>query len=168
MRRGWRVNTIARAGVLLLAAVVLAAMLPGGMVGADEEKVVVSRPGTVFHRVGSADIRGRGIEKSLDVAMAAGYQPCHVCFAREASASRVTGASTGAAAQAGMGRGHGYGNTPSSSAGQPSGLQFGSLGRRSPEGSVENPYENLDTIRRPGKEQGAYTEDIYFPHYGRH
>ena len=168
MRRGWRVNTIARAGVLLLAAVVLAAMLPGGMVGADEEKVVVSRPGTVFHRVGSADIRGRGIEKSLGVAMAAGYQPCHVCFAREASASRVTGASTGAAAQAGMGRGHGYGNAPSSSSGQPSGLQSGSLGRRSPEGGVENPYEDLGTIRRPAKEQGAYTEYSYFPHYGPH
>ncbi len=168
MRRGWRVKTVARGGVLLLAAVVLAAMLPGGMVGADEEKVVVSRPGTVFHRIGSADIRGRGVEKSLEVAMAAGYQPCHVCFAREASASLVTGASTGAAAQAGMGRGHGYGNGPSSSSGQPSGLQIGSLGQRTKEGSVENPYEDLDTIRNPGKEQGAYSEDIYFPHYGRH
>jgi hypothetical protein len=154
--------------VLLLAAVVLAAMLPGGMVGADEEKVVVSRPGTVFHRVGSTDIRGRGVEKSLGVAMAAGYQPCHVCFAREASASRVTGASTGAVAQAGMGRGHGYGNAPSSSAGQPSGLQLGSLGYRHHEGGVENPYEDLGTIRRPGKEQGAYTEDSYSPHYGPH
>ena len=167
MRRGWRVKTVARAGVLLLAAVVLAAMLPGGMVGADEEKVVVSRPGTVFHRVGSADIRGRGVEKGLEVAMAAGYQPCHVCFAREASASRVTGASTGAAAQAGMGRGHGYGNGPSSSSGQPSGLQIGSLGHRFHDGNVENPYENLDTIRHPGKEQGAYTEDVYFAHYGQ-
>lgn len=168
MTRGWRVKTVARAGVLLLAAVAVAAMLPGGMVGADEEKVVVSRPGTVFHRVGSADIRGRGVEKSLEVAMATGYQPCHVCFAREASASRVTGASTGAAAQGSMGRGHGYGNAPSSTSGQPSGLQFGSLGYRHPEGSVENPYEDLDTIRRPGKEQGAYTEDSYFPFYGSH
>lgn len=168
MRRGWRVKSVARAGVLLLAAVVLAAMLPGGMVGADEEKVVVSRPGTVFHLVGSADIRGRGVEKSLEVAMAAGYQPCHVCFAREASASRVTGASTGAAAQGSMGRGHGFGNTPSSSSGQPSGLQIGSLSNRSHEVGIEDPYEDLDTIRRPGKEQGAYTEDSYFPFYGSH
>jgi hypothetical protein len=152
--------------VLLLAAVVVAAMLPGGMVGADEEKVVVSRPGTVFHRVGSTDVRGRGVEKNLGVAMAAGYQPCHVCFAREASASRVMGASTGAAAQAGMGQGHGYGNGPSSSSGQPSGLQIGSLGHGPREGSVEDPYEDLDTIRRPGKEQGAYTEDSYYPHFG--
>lgn len=168
MRRGWRVKTVARAAVLLLAAVVAAAMLPGGMVGADEEKVVVSRPGTVFHRVGSADIRGRGVEKSLEVAMAAGYQPCHVCFARETSASRVTGASTGAAAQGSMGRGHGFGNGPSSSSGQPSGLQIGLLGYRHHEGNVQNPYEDLDTIRNPGKEQGAYSEESYFPHYGSH
>jgi len=166
MRRGWRVNRVARAALVVLAAVVVAAMLPGAMVGADEEKVVVSRPGTVFHRAGASDIRGRGFEKGLDAAMAAGYQPCRVCFATEASASRVTGASTGAAALAASGRGHGYGHTPSSTSGQPLGLQVGSLGHRSLEGQVKDPYEDLRTIRNPSKEQGAYSEESYFQRHG--
>ncbi len=166
MRRGWRVNRVARAALVVLAVVVVAAMLPGAMVGADEEKVVVSRPGTVFHRAGASDIRGRGVEKGLDVAMAAGYQPCRVCFAREASASTLTGASTGAAALASSGRGHGYGNTPSSSAGQPLGLQVGKLGHKSVEGSVKDPYDDLETIKTPSKEQGAYSEESYFQRPG--
>ncbi|MBI1950422.1 MAG: hypothetical protein HYS34_03550 [Acidobacteria bacterium] len=152
--------------LVVLAAVAVAAVLPGTMVGADEEKVVVSRPGTVFHLPGASDIRGRGFEKGLDAAMAAGYQPCRVCFAKEAAASRVTGASTGAAALAASGRGHGYGNTPSSNAGQPSGLQVGSLGHRSLEGEVKDPYEDLRTIRTPSKEQGAYSEESYFQRHG--
>lgn len=159
-------NRVARAGLVVLAAVVVAAMLPGAMVGADEEKVVVSRPGTVFHRAGASDVRGRGVEKGLDAAMAAGYQPCRVCFAKEASASRVTGASTGAAALAASGRGHGYGHGPSSTSGQPLGVQVGSLGLRSIKGEVQDPYEDLRTIRKPSKEQGAYSEESYLQRHG--
>ena len=159
MRRGWRVKSVARSGVLLLAAVFVAAVLPGVFMGADEEKVVVSRPGTVFHKPGSTDIRGRGVEKSLDVAMAAGYQPCHVCYAREASASRLTGASAGAAATS-FGRGHGGGRpSPGTSLVQPAGLQVGSLHQPRAGKTVKDPYEDLDTIRFPAKEQGAYGED---------
>lgn len=160
MRRGWRVKSVARSGVLLLAAVFVAAVLPGTWVGADEEKVVVSRPGTVFHMAGSTDIRGRGVEKSLDAAMTAGYQPCHVCYARQVSASRLSGASAGAAAAAGFGRGHGGGlPLPGTSVVQPAGLQIGSLYQPHVDKTVKDPYEELDTIRFPAKEQGAYGEE---------
>jgi hypothetical protein len=151
--------------VVLLAAVVAAAMLPGGQAGADEEKVVVSRPGTVFHKAGSSDIRGRGVEKGLDAAMAAGYQPCRICYAKEAAASRLVGASTGTAAvigTAGNANGH-----PAPASAQPQGLQVGTLfGYKSLEGEVRDPYEDLRTIRTPSKEQGAYGEDSYYPRKG--
>ncbi len=165
MRRRWHVKNVVRAGVLLLAAVCVAAVLPGAMVGADEEKVVVSRPGTVFHRAGSADIRGRGVEKSLDVAMAAGYQPCHVCFAKEASASQLAGASTGSAAQAGLGRAGGNGHPSPGTTAQPAGLKIGSLQHTYLDKHVKDPYEDLETIRFPAKDQGAYSEDSLSPYY---
>ena len=139
-------------------------MLPGGQAGADEEKVVVSRPGTVFHKAGSSDIRGRGVEKGLDAAMAAGYQPCRVCYAKEAAASRLAGASTGAAAVTGLaGNGNGQPSAPSA---QPQGLQIGSLGHRSLRGEVKDPYSDLGTIRTPSKEQGAYGDDSYLYSHG--
>lgn len=140
-------------------------MLPGGQAGADEEKVVVSRPGTVFHKAGSSDIRGRGVEKGVDAAMAAGYQPCRICYAKEAAASRLVGASTGTAAVTGSASASGRPSPPASA--QPQGLQVGVLfGHKSIEGEVRNPYDELRTIRTPSKEQGAYGEESYYPFKG--
>lgn len=157
-------SRVARSAVLLVAAVVVAAMLPGGQAGADEEKVVVSRPGTVFHRAGSSDIRGRGVEKGLDVAMAAGYQPCRVCYAKEAGASRLEGASAGATlSSSGKGNGGGHPSPPSA---QPQGLQFGVLGHKAVPDAVQDPYRDLHTIRTPSKEQGAYGEESEYPRPG--
>lgn len=157
-------SRVARSAVLLLAAVVVAAMLPGGQVGADEEKVVVSRPGTVFHRAGSSDIRGQGIEKSVDVAMAAGYQPCRVCFAKQAASSTLVGASGGATVSGSSSDSGGRPSPPASV--QPSGLQFGTLSHRSHNGETKDPYEDLRTIRTPSKEQGAYGEEFEYPRPG--
>lgn len=157
-------NRVARSVVLLLAAVVVAAMLPGGQLGADEEKVVVSRPGTVFHRAGSSDIRGQGVEKSVDVAMAAGYQPCRVCFAKQAASSNLVGTS-GGAALSGQSNGGGNGH-PSAPSAQPTGQQFGTLGHRSHDGEQKDPYDSLRTIRTPSKEQGAYGEEFEYPRHG--
>ena len=157
-------NRVARSAVLLLAAVVVAAMIPGGQLGADEEKVVVSRPGTVFHRAGSSDIRGQGVEKSVDVAMAAGYQPCRVCFAKQAASSNLVGTS-GGAALSGQSNGGGGRPSPPASA-QPQGVQFGTLGHRSHEGEQTDPYSSLRTIRTPSKEQGAYGEEFEYPRHG--
>jgi hypothetical protein len=138
-------------------------MLPGGQLGADEEKVVVSRPGTVFHRAGSSDIRGQGVEKSVDVAMAAGYQPCRVCFAKQAASSTLVGASGGATVS-GSSSGGGRPSPPASA--QPSGVQFGTLGHRSHDGETTDPYDSLRTIRTPSKEQGAYGEEFEYPRHG--
>jgi hypothetical protein len=138
-------------------------MLPGGQLGADEEKVVVSRPGTVFHRAGSSDIRGQGVEKGLDVAMAAGYQPCRVCYAKQAAPSTMAGTSGGATVSGAAKGGNGHPSAPSA---QPSGVQYGTLGHRSHEGEQLDPYENLRTIRTPSKEQGAYGEEFEYPRHG--
>jgi hypothetical protein len=138
-------------------------MLPGGQLGADEEKVVVSRPGTVFHRAGSSDIRGQGVEKSVDVAMAAGYQPCRVCFAKQAASSTLVGTSGGATVS-GSSSGGGRPSPPASA--QPTGQQFGTLGHRSHDGEQQDPYDSLRTIRTPSKEQGAYGEEFEYPRHG--
>ena len=71
----------ARVLTVLLAAVVAVALMSGAPARAGEDKVLVSRPGTVFHKAGASDVRGHGVEKSLDSALAAGYTPCRVCFA---------------------------------------------------------------------------------------
>jgi hypothetical protein len=150
--------------VLLLAAGVVAAILPGGQLGADEEKVVVSRPGTVFHRAGSSDIRGQGVEKGLDAAMAAGYQPCRVCYAKQAPASNLLGTSGGATVSGSSSGGGGRPSPPASA--QPQGLQFGTLSHKSLDGESKDPYEDLRTIRTASKEQGAYGEEFEYPRHG--
>lgn len=139
-------------------------MLPGGQVGADEEKVVVSRPGTVFHRAGSSDIRGQGVEKGLDAAMAAGYQPCRVCYAKQAAASKLVGSSGGATVSGSSNGGGGRPSPPASA--QPQGLQFGTLSHKSLDGESKDPYESLRTIRTASKEQGAYGEEFEYPRHG--
>ena len=157
-------NRVARSAVLLLAAGVVAAILPGGQLGADEEKVVVSRPGTVFHRAGSSDIRGQGVEKGLDAAMAAGYQPCRVCYAKQAPASNLLGTSGGATVSGSSSGGGGRPSPPASA--QPQGLQFGTLSHKSLDGESKDPYEDLRTIRTASKEQGAYGEEFEYPRHG--
>ena len=118
---------------------------------------MVSRPGVVFHKVGSADIRGRGVEKTLDAAMAAGYIPCQVCFAREASASRLMSPTSGGAATATFGPGGGKGHpSPGSTSLQPSGIKIGTLQHAYHDDAVEDPYADLRTIRTPVRQQGAY------------
>ncbi len=92
---------------ILPAVAILAPELSRG----DDAIVVVSRPGVVFHKAGSGDVRGRGHEKTLAGALAKGYVPCERCFARFNS-SVATGAGVagtpGAASRGGssaMGRG---------------------------------------------------------------
>ena len=153
-------NRAGRLAVLLLAAFAVAVVLPGTFTGADEEKVVVSRPGIVFHKLGSSDVRGRGVEKTLDAAMTAGYIPCHVCFAREASASRLTSPTNGAAAAATFGHGNVNGHpAPGTTYVQPNGIRIGTLGVAGKHDAVKDPYADLRTIRTPVREQGAYEEN---------
>lgn len=152
----------------MLAALVAAALIPGSFSSAGEEKVVVSRPGTVFHRAGSGDVRGRGVEKPLDRALATGYTPCHVCYASQTSAGRVSGTAAGGAVAAATGRGNGGGRpTTGTTSAQPSGFQYGSLQRRYLDKEVKDPYGDLETLRGRRLEQGAYGDDVKGGHYSR-
>ncbi|SRR5258706_503669 len=157
----------ARVLTLFLAAAVALALIPGASALAGEDKVLVSRPGTVFHKAGATDVRGRGVEKSLDSALAAGYTPCRVCFARDTSASSLAGRTGTGAAVASTGSGKGGGPNVGPAANQPNGLQFASSHHDYLEKAVRNPYDGLDTITFAGHEQGAYGEDVKGGHYIR-
>ena len=149
-------------GVTLLVGLALAivAFLPAPVVADGDDGVVVSRPGVVFHKAGSSDIRGKGHGKSLSSALAAGYSPCKVCFGRQVSVDmRGAGAAGASATSRAMGGppiippGHG---TPVIS--QPFGLRIQPPHRgRGGAHSVHNPYSLVGiSMRFPGPEQGAY------------
>jgi len=152
MKRRWFI-------VAVVVAAALVTILPATLSVADEQSVVVSRPGTVFHRAGATDVRGRGYSKSLESALAAGYSPCAVCYASTAS-GRLTAPRLGAGGAAYVAEGGpGYGVPPKSvtEATQPFGLRQpsshrGGLGK----GALKNPFVDPQTVRYAGQEQGAY------------
>ena len=85
-------NTSGWSRVALVVCHLLAfAIVAPGLSRGDDESVVVSRPGVVFHKPGSSDVRGRGHEKELARALATGYVPCEKCFGK-ASPFVVAGA----------------------------------------------------------------------------
>ncbi len=149
-------------GVTLAAGLVLAvaALLPGTALADDDSSVVVTRPGVVFHKVGSGDVRGRGHEKSLENALAAGYTPCKICFGKDLSVDvRAAGAGSSAANGGYTGRGVVFStSTQTVTVSQPFGLR-GSSGRgiRGASKAIPNPYTLCHvSLRFPGLEQGAY------------
>jgi hypothetical protein len=152
-------NVPGRALAVIVLAVAVAVVLPGVALGDDDSTVVVSRPGVVYHRVGSGDLRGQGMQKSLADAQAAGYIPCPVCFAKETGSSVQIGSPHVAAGTAGstaqvvhLGNGR-----STVSVAQPFGLKAFVSGRAHPQqGYVRNPYEDPMTIKSRGREQGAY------------
>ena len=82
----------------------IATFLPAPVLADGDDGVVVSRPGVVFHKAGSSDIRGKGHGKSLSAALATGYSPCKVCFGRQVSVDlRGAGAAGGSATSSAMG-----------------------------------------------------------------
>ncbi len=139
-------------------ALAIAAFLPAPVVADGDDSVVVSRPGVVFHKAGSGDIRGKGHEKSLTAALASGYSPCKVCFGRQISVElRGAGAAGVSATSSAFG---GPGFTPpglsTSTISQPFGLR--AQQRRGGSGAahaIRNPYMEV-AMRFPGFEQGAY------------
>ncbi len=77
----------------------LVALVPARASGDDGQTVLVTRPGVVFHAIGSKDVRGRGYQKSVTEALATGYVPCRICFANVA-VSRTLGPTSGGASAA--------------------------------------------------------------------
>ena len=61
------------------------------VVVADDEsdRIVITRPGVVFHKVGAGDARGRSVEKAVDAALEGGYTPCRVCFGKELGSTQI-------------------------------------------------------------------------------
>ena len=149
------------AGALAVGLVLVRAPAVNGLASADDSAVIVTRPGVVFHAVGSDDVRGQGHEKPMSEALASGYAPCKLCFGRQISTSQGAGgvAATSTSTAFSLSAGRGVVIAPgksSSSVSQPFGLKAPS-GRSGSEAShgIKNPYV-LKTIRFPGFEQGAY------------
>lgn len=153
-------KSAATAGVTLVLALCLVLLVPASALGDDGGKVVVTRPGVVFHLVGSSDVRGRGVEKAVSEALAQGYTPCRVCFASHAASASLAPAARGGAAAASFGSAStaavGIGSTSaSSSASRGDGVSY-----RPPtpveKGGTWDPYLDPRTIVFPGIEQKAY------------
>ncbi|MCZ6695730.1 MAG: hypothetical protein O7A63_04230 [Acidobacteria bacterium] len=145
--------------LLVVLAFAITAFLPTPAVADGDDAVVVSRPGVVFHKAGSGDIRGKGHEKSLSAALASGYHPCKVCFGRDISvdlrAAGAAGASTTSSSFGSSGFTPPGLSTPTIS--QPFGLRAQSHRTKGASGAIRDPFGACDTsIRFPGSEQGAY------------
>ncbi len=146
-----------RTAVTLTAILVVAGLAPALAAG-DDDMVVVSRPGVVYHKAGSLDVRGRGHEKPLNEALASGYAPCPICFAGTGGSSGSAALLTTSASQA-LSRNVVIppGLIGPSLLTQPFGLKIGTLypahGARD---GVRDPYQEPRTITHPASEQGAY------------
>ena len=151
----WSVRT----GLAVVLALGLLAILPAFAADNQGGKVVVTRPGVVFHKAGAVDVRGRGVERSIDAALEAGYSPCPICFAKEISLARTgeTDLSGGAALPAFSGGG--IPAPPESTVSQPFGLRFASTHHvMTPKGAIRNPYDDLVTVVPGRAQQGAFGE----------
>lgn len=143
----------------MAAAIALALLVVIPAVAGDSqgERVVVTKPGVVFHKVGSDDIRGRALEKNVDSALESGYAPCPVCFAKEISLARTgTAEVMGGAAVASYSDGVIPAATITTVT-QPFGLRYArnaySHARRD---AIKSPYEDVYTVIPGRSEQGAY------------
>ena len=59
-----------RSGMAVAVALGVVALIPVLAGESQGDHVLVTKPGVVFHKVGSDDIRGRGVEKTIDGALA--------------------------------------------------------------------------------------------------
>ncbi|HEU4401682.1 MAG TPA: hypothetical protein VFT43_06215, partial [Candidatus Polarisedimenticolia bacterium] len=144
----------------VMSLVVASTVIGAGMVTAaadDEATVMVSRPGVVFHRAGSSDLRGRGFEKTVSQALAAGYVPCRVCFASNAALSRVAsgtaaGGAAAASGQSALSTGTTTSSTSTSSSYAPPRL------RGLDKGVIRDPYADPVTATGRIADQSGYTK----------
>lgn len=146
----------------VLAAVGLIATASVTMMGAaDDETVLITRPGVVFHKAGSSDFHGRGIERSLNQAQTTGYVPCGVCFGKSMSAMTNRNGFSATLLDRAIGT-NAVGLPPglarmTSVATQPNGTRSGSLyGSGHGRDGIRDPFQDPRTIQRPAKDQGAY------------
>jgi len=146
-----------RSGMAAAIALALLVVIPAVAGDSQGERVVVTKPGVVFHKVGSGDIRGHAVEKTVDSALESGYAPCPVCFAKEISLARTGTAEVMGGATVASITGEAIPAPPVSTVTQPFGLRYArnvySHGHRD---AIKSPYEDVYTVVPGRSEQGAY------------
>lgn len=148
-----------RGGLAAVMALALLAVLPALAGDGDANGVVVTKPGVVFHKAGSSDIRGRAVDKTVDAALESGYAPCPVCFAKELAAARNVTREVSGGAAVGTSAGDGLPSPPVSTISQPFGVRYA----QRPQGhardqGIRDPYADTYTYIAGRSEQGAYSE----------
>jgi hypothetical protein len=146
-------------GMAAAMALALLAVIPAVAGDSQGDKVVVTKPGVVFHKAGAGDVRGRAVERTVDSALESGYAPCPVCFAKEISLAR-TGAPTvpGGAATASF-TGEAIPAPPVSTVTQPFGIRYATnVYSHARKDAIRNPYEDIYTVVPGRGEQGAYDD----------
>jgi hypothetical protein len=147
-----------RTGIPVVLALGCLAILPAVATDGQGDKVVVTKPGVVFHKAGSDDLRGRAVEKTVDAAIEAGYAPCPICFARELAMARTGSPEVQGGASTAQ-----FSASPDSvpappvvTVTQPFGLKYASRDAQPKRGGVRNPYDDLLVVIPGRAEQGAY------------
>jgi len=152
-------SKLVRNGMAAAVAVGLLAIIPVLAADSQGNNVVVTRPGVVFHKMGSDDIRGRSVERSVDAALESGYTPCPVCFAKEIAAARSGSVEIPAGASPAVYGAVSIPAPPSTTVSQPFGLRYAtSKFGRPPKDAIKNPYEDQNQVVPGRAEQGAFDE----------
>ena len=152
-------SKLVRNGMAAAVAVGLLAIIPVLAADSQGNNVVVTRPGVVFHKMGSDDIRGRSVERSVDAALESGYTPCPVCFAKEIAAARSGSVDIPAGASPAVYGAVSIPAPPSTTVSQPFGLRYAtSKFGRPPKDAIKNPYEDQNQVVPGRAEQGAFDE----------
>jgi hypothetical protein len=147
-----------RTGFSVVLALACLAILPVVADVSQGGDVVVTKPGVVFHKAGSDDLRGRGLERTVDAAIEAGYSPCPLCFAKELAMARSASPELegGAATAQFSSSPDSVPAPPVSTVTQPFGLRYASRDATPQRGGVRNPYDDLLVVIPGRAEQGAY------------
>ncbi len=143
---------------LAVIGLVMTAVPPAPLADDADDRVIVTRPGVVFHKIDGDDIRGTGVTKSIDAALESGYTPCRVCFGKELGSMRPGSQRSGAG---GPGVVLGEASVsipapPSSTVMQPFGVKIGNPHKGRSKG-LRNPYDTPET-RNFTIEHGAFEQ----------
>jgi hypothetical protein len=145
-----------RAGAAVVVALGLVALVPVAALSDQGSTVVVTRPGVVFHKAGGSDVRGRGFDRTADEAIEAGYIPCPNCFGKQVGTVSNAGRGFGSGAASAAFAVDAITSPPVGMVVQPFGVRTFGHGRSSGVKGIRDPYQQPDTIKSTGFEQGAF------------